>query len=145
HPRSRRRACARVGHRRCKAEGASAASSLTAGTQHGRTAVDDVGSEEPPAAAMTRLAAASVDIEACRERAALAGCIAIVAKARPARFDRFAQHADDARVQPLDLVRTYGSARTRWIDPRAPQRFVRVDVAEAGDPALVHHQLFHRL
>src|SRR6185312_2301258 len=111
----------------------------------GRAAVDDAGGDEPPAAAMTRLAAAAVDIEPCRERPALAGCIAIVAKARPARFDGFAQHAHDARVQPLDLVRTNGSARTRWIDPRAPQRFVRVDIAEAGDPALIHHQLFHRL
>src|SRR6185437_4361748 len=122
-----------------------AASSLTAGTQHGRTAIDDVGAHETRAAAMTRLARSPIHVEPCRERPALTRRVAIVAKAGPARGDRFAQHAHDARVQSSDFVGANGSAGARWVDPRAPQRFVRVDVAEAGNPALVHNQLLHRL
>src|SRR3989442_15435267 len=54
--------------------------------------------------------------------------------------DRLLQHAPDVREERLRFVVTQTIDRTAWIDRRAEQRFVRVQIADAGDHRLRDQQ-----
>ena len=63
-----------------------------------------------------------------------------VTKAGATPLDGLAQDRDNARVQLIDLISRQRTGGSQRMDPRAPQRFVGVDIAQPGDESLVEQQ-----
>ena len=96
-------------------------------------------------AARTGLTFAAVYHQTFGESAARPRRVAIVAKARPSLLDRLREDADDCITQQRRLFNGYTIRDPRRIDLRAPQCFICVDVADTGQNALIHQDLFRRL
>jgi hypothetical protein len=61
------------------------------------------------------------------------------------RVDAQLQRLDHGGAQRLDLCARQLAHRPQWVDPRAKERLVGVDVADAGDPLLVEQEGLDRL
>src|SRR5206468_11761294 len=97
-----------------------------------------MGRDELRATAMAGKATAAVSVELLDERPALAAGVSIIAKAGAAGVDCLIEHRHDRVAQELGLLEGDRRRRPRRIDPGAPERFVRVDVADACDFSLLH-------
>ncbi len=91
-----------------------------------------------------RLALAQVHEELVLEGAAHTVHVTEVVDARPARVDARAQRRDHAVAQALILLARQPPGRPSRVHPRPEQRLIRVDVAHAGDPALVQQERLDR-
>src|SRR3989442_9149090 len=109
-----------------------------------RPEVDSVRRDELLSARHAGLAAAAVHLQLELESAFLARAGAVVAHGRPRRLHGPLEHVGHRGVQARELVEGQLVRGLRRIDPRLEQRFVRVDVADAGDAALVHDRLLDR-
>src|SRR3989441_2943037 len=109
-----------------------------------RPEVDRVRRHELLSARHAGLAAAAVHLQLELESAFLAGAGAVVTHRRPRRLHGPLEHAGHRGVQASELVEGQFVRGLRRIDPRFEQRFVRVDIADAGDAALVHDRLLDR-
>ena len=96
-----------------------------------------------PAAARARLSLAQVDQELVLHRAALAVRVAVVVDRRALVREPRLERLDDARVQALEVGAAQPAGRLQRMDAGAEQRLVRVDVPDAGDPALVEQERLH--
>ncbi len=70
--------------------------------------------------------------------------VAKVVDRRPTRVDPRAQCLDRRLAQPLPLRKRQRPRRAKRMDARPEQRLVRVDVAHAGDLALIQQQRLDR-
>src|SRR2546427_6236870 len=109
-----------------------------------RPEVDRVRRHELLSARHAGLAAAAVHLQLELESALLARAGAVVTHRRPRGLHGPLEHAGHRGVQASELVEGQLVRGLRRIDPRLEQRFVRVDVADAGDAALVHDRLLDR-
>src|SRR6266516_312573 len=109
-----------------------------------RPEVDRVRRDELLSARHAGLAAAAVHLQLELESAFLARAGAVVTHRRPGRLHGPVEHAGHRGVQAGELVEGQLVRGLRRIDPRLEQRFVRVDIADAGDAALVHDRLLDR-
>src|SRR6266550_4316032 len=101
-------------------------------------AVDGVRRDELGTASSAGQATASIGFELVDESTALSTGVAVVAKARAPRLDRFPQNGNDRITEQARLLGCHRRSGTRRVDARAPERFVRVDVADACDLSLLH-------
>ena len=118
---------------------------MTASAQHSHPAVHRVCSDETGTAAEARLAGTAIRREPLDEGAAASAGIAIIAKAGAARRDGFGEHVDDGVAKSSSLGGRHASGGSRRIYPRAPQRLVRVDVADSRYVPLIHEELLYGL
>ena len=98
--------------------------------------------DDPPdraTAARTRLAGPLVDLQVLLHRAVAVGRRVVVDRAAAA-LDRLAQDRPDIAVQPALVGRPQRPDGPQRMEPRRPQRLVRVDVADAGEERLVEQQ-----
>src|SRR3989454_10400088 len=109
-----------------------------------RPEVDRVRRHELLSAGHAGLAAAAVHLQLELESAFLARAGAVVAHRRPRGLHGPLEHAGHRGVQASELVEGQLVRGLRRIDPRLEQRFVRVDIADASDAALVHDRLLDR-
>src|SRR5581483_1120211 len=119
--------------------------SLAMGTEDRRPPVDRMRADQSRAAPRARSPGPPICLERGGKRPALASGVTVVPKARPARRDGRGQHTDNLVAQPRGVRGRELPRLARGIDPRAPERLVRVDVADAGDEPLVHERLLDRL
>lgn len=118
---------------------------MAARAQHRHPAVDRVSADEARAAARAALTSASVHGELLDEAAPCSPGVPIIAKARPARGNRFTKNIHDCRTQRCGFVSGDILRRARRVDSRAKQCLVRVDVADASYRTLIHEELLDRL
>src|SRR6478672_10135506 len=87
----------------------------------------------------------AVDLELVLVLARLAEQIQVrlVLERGAARLDRVLEDLLDRAVEPSNLLGRERVAHPVVSDPRREQDLVRVDVAQAADELLVHHQLLH--
>ena len=99
-------------------------------------AADDDPLDRRPADA-ARLAGALVDVQDLLEAAAPPRRVDEALDAGALVVDAGLKGLEEGRVQTLRLTRPDAPRRPQRVQAGAEQRFVRVDVADAGDPALV--------
>ena len=95
---------------------------------------------DPPdhrSAANARQSRSPIGAKLILKAAHQAGAADIVADRGAALFDGPRQHADDREAQSLRLLRRQTPARQTRRQLRFEQRFIRVDVADAGDETLI--------
>ncbi len=127
------------------ASGIGSWSPLAARAEHGGATVDGVCADESSTAAPARLACSAVCVESHDEGSFCAAGVAVVAKARAAGGDRVGQDIDHRRVERRGTIRRYASSAAGRVELRAPEGFVRVDVADASEVSLIHDDLLHGL
>ena len=90
-------------------------------------------------ATVTWLTGALVDIETFLHPAIAIWCGVVVDRGA-ARRNCLAQHADDCKVQRVELRRAQPVRSGKRMDLRAPERLIGVDVANPNDAALVEEE-----
>ena len=93
-----------------------------------------------PATGGARLALAVVNKEVLLMVTGFARAVAVVAEGRAAVCNAFAQDLPDSFCQAPALCCAQAARRAARVNPREEQGFVGVDVAEAGDAALIEQE-----
>jgi hypothetical protein len=102
-----------------------------------RTPTCDANLLDRCAAAVAGLANAAVDVELVLHAARLTTRVAVVAERRTLSFDPTAEGSSDPTPELGHLGGPKVAGKSKRMDPREPERFVRVDVPDAGGRALV--------
>ncbi len=103
-----------------------------------------------PVAARASLPFAVVDGKSVLEEAELAVCLYVVAERRAAGLDRVGDDCahgldqSDQALRRLSVCAHQRSGRALWREPCAPQCLAHVNVAQAGDYALIRKDRFER-
>ena len=92
-----------------------------------------------PAAAEARRPGPLVDLQVLLHGAVAVGG-GVVVDGRAASLDRLREHRTDLAVKACLVGRTKGRRPAQRVETGAPERLVRVDVADAGDERLVKEQ-----
>src|ERR1700734_3156870 len=92
------------------------------------------------AAAKARLPRALVHAMARLKFAAIPFRIDVIRYRRAFQLDCLVQYGLNFLIQPRDLVRFQICAEPRGVNARAPERFIRVDVAHTAERALIEQQ-----
>ena len=108
-----------------------------------RTPADEDANERRPAT-LARLSPAPVGLELILHRAVGAIGEGVVTEGRPLALDRLAQDAADRPVQARKLLAVEPAGDPERMQPAQPECLVDVDVAKAGDRALVEERRLER-